>query len=154
MNCAKRMWSGYMQFGSMPGVGSSVNRKWRIVEVGRWKESGYGVNSEIINLDRRMDLRCAGTSFLSEEIVGWIHMVSLGCASGVLGYNTSTWYCIDSLPISGWLDMYCAQSVSGKSRSWNQFSYAIDCRLLNIVDLVNILNSFTIKMSVVLKIKK
>jgi hypothetical protein len=110
--------------------------------MGRWIEFACGVKSETINLDRRVKLRCTWTSFLSEEILGCILRVSLEYTSRVSGYDTSTWYCLDSLSIPGWLKKYGTGSVSWESRSWERFSCAIDCKLLNIDDSVNIPNSF------------
>jgi len=64
-----------------------------------------GFKSETINLDRRVDLRCGWTSFLSEEILSFILRVSLEYSRGVLGYDISTRYRLDSLSIQGWLDI-------------------------------------------------
>jgi len=148
MNCSRVMWSGYTRFrgmpgvGSYPGLGSNVNNEWQLVNIGRWIENASGVKSGTINLVRRVDLRCAWTSFLSEEILGCIHRVSLEYASRISAYDTSTWYCLDSLSIPGCLEIYCTGSVSGESRSWQWFSCAIDCKLFNIINSVNIPNSF------------
>ena len=119
-------------------VGAYDNNEWRLDKFGRWMEYACGVKSETINLDRRVDLRCAWTSFVSEEMLGWIHRVSLEYASRVSGYDASTRYRVNSLSIPGWLAMYCTGSVSGESRSWERFSCAIDWQLFNIDDSVNI----------------
>jgi len=139
--------SGYGQFRGVPEVGSYGNNEWRLVKSGSWIEYACGVKSETINLDRRVDLRCAWISFLSEEILGCILWVCRDYASRVSGYDTSTGYRLDSLSIPGWLEIYCTGSVSGKSRHWLRFSFAIDCKLFNIVDSENIPNSFAILVS-------
>jgi len=141
MNRSKVMRSGYTWFRGVPGVGSYVNNEWRLVRIGQWIEYACGVKSETINLDRRVDLKCAWTSFPREEILGWIVQVSLESASHVSGYDASTQYRLDTLSIPGWLEIYCDGTVSGESRSWQQFSCAIDSELFNIVDSSNIENS-------------
>jgi len=154
MNHSRVMRSGYAQFRGMPGVGSYVNNELLLVKTGRWIEYACGVKSETINLDRRVDLRCAWISFLSEEILGWIFRISLEYDSRVSGYDTSIRSGIDSLSISRWLEIYCAGSVSGKSWSWYQFSFAIDSKLFKSVDSENIPNSFAILVSGVPEIDK
>jgi len=89
-----------------------------------------------------VDLRCAWTSFLSEEILGCILPISLNYASCVSGYNTSTRYRLGSLSIHGLLEIYCTGSIAGGSRSRQRFSCSIDCKLFIIDDSVNIPNSF------------
>jgi len=124
------------------GVGAYDNDEWRLVKIGRWIEYACGVKSETINLDSIVALRCAGTSFLSEEMLGCILRVGLEYASRVSGYDPSTRYRLDSYSIPGWLEIFGAGSVSGESRSWQQFSCAIDWKSVNMVDSLNIPNSF------------
>ena len=138
MNRSRAMRSGYTRFRGVPGVGSYVNNEWLRVKIGRWIEYACGVKSETINLNRRVELRCARSSFLSAEILGWLYRVSLEYASRVSGYDASTRYRLDSLSIHGWLAIYCTGSVSGESRSWERFSCAIDWQWFNIDDSVNI----------------
>jgi len=147
MNHSRVMRSGYAQFRGVPGVGSYNNNGSRLVKIGRWIEYAWGVKSETINLDRRVDLRGAWISFLSEEILGGFLRGSLEYASRVSGYDTSTRSGIDSLSIPGWLEICSAGSVSGKSRSWYRFSFAIDCKLFNSDDSENIPNSVAILVS-------
>jgi len=128
MNYSRAMQSGYAQFRGVPGVGSYVNNESQLVKIGRWIEYAWGAKSETINLDRRVDLRCPWIWFLSEDIFGCFLRVSLQYASCVSGYDTSSRSGIDSLWIPGWLEIYCAGSVSETSRSWYWFSFAIDCR--------------------------
>jgi len=142
MNHSRAMRSGYTRFAGVAGVGLYVNNEWLLVKVGRWIEYVCGVKSGTINHDRRVDLMCTWTLFLSEEILSFILLVSLEYASCVSGYNTSTRYRFESLSIPGWFKIYCTGSVSGESRSWEWFSSAIDCKLFNIDDSVNISNSF------------
>jgi len=142
MNHSRAMWSGYTLFRGMSGVASYVNNEWLLVKIGRWIEYACGVQSETINRDRRVDFSCAWTSFLSEEILGWILQVSLQHASRVSQYDTSTRYRLDCLSIPAWFDKYCTGSVSGGSRSWERFSCATNCNLFNIDDSVNISNCF------------
>jgi len=142
MNHSRVMWSGYAKFRGVRGVGSYVNNESLLVKIGHWIEYACGVKSETINLNRS-----AWISFLSEEILDCILQVSWEYASRVSGYDTSTWYGIDSLSIPWWLEIYCAGSVSGKSRSWYRFSFGIDCKLFNSVDSENIQNSFAILVS-------
>jgi len=142
MTRSRAIWSGYSWFRGVPGVGSYVNNEWLLVKIGRWIEYACGVKSETINLDRWVNFRCTWASFLSEEILGCIHRVILEYASCISGYNLSTRYCSDRLSIPGWVEIYCTGSVSGESRSWQRYSCAIDCKLLNIDDSVNIPNPF------------
>ena len=118
MNRSRVMWSGYIRFRGVSGVGSFVSNKWWHVEIGRWIEYACSVKSETINLDRRVNKRCSCILFLSEDILGYMLLVILEYASRVLGYNTSTRHRLDSLSIPGSSEIYCAGSVSGKSRSW------------------------------------
>jgi hypothetical protein len=97
MNHARVMRSRYAQFRGMHGVGSYVNNEWRLAKIGYWIEYACGVKSETINLDRRVALRCAWVSFLSEEIFCCILQVSLECASPISWYNTPTGYGSNSL---------------------------------------------------------
>jgi hypothetical protein len=113
-----------------------------LVKIGQWIEFVCGIKSKTINLDRRVDLRSAWTSFLSEEILGCILPVSLEYASHVSGYDTSIRYSLHSLAIPGWLEIYCTGSVSGQLRSGEWFPGAINCKLFNISDSGNIPNSF------------
>jgi len=142
MNRSRAMRSGYTRFRDAPGVWSYVNNEWLLVKIGRWIEYACGVKSETINRERRVILRCAWTSFLSEEILGCMLWVSLQYASHVSGYDTSTRYCFYCLSIPRWFEIYCTGSVSGGSRSWERFSCANDCKLFNIDDSVSISNSF------------
>jgi len=87
------------------GVGAYDNNEWWRVKLGRWMEYACGVKSKTIKLDSIVSLRCAWTSFQSEEMLGCILRVSLEYASRVSGYDTSTWYRLDSLSIPGWLDI-------------------------------------------------
>jgi len=112
------IWSGYTRFRGVPGVGLDANTEWQFVEIGRWIKYAHSVKSETINLDRRVDLRRARMLFQSEETLGCILRVSLEYASCVFGYDTSTWYRWDTVSIRGWFEIYCAGSVSEKSRSW------------------------------------
>jgi len=89
---SKVMQSGYWRFRGVPGVGSYVNNDCQHVEISLWIEYACGVKSETITLVRRVDLRCAWTSFRREEILGCILPVRLGYASLDLGYDTSTRY--------------------------------------------------------------
>ena len=75
-----------------------------VVEISHWIEYAWGVKSETVTLDRRVDLRCDWTWFLSDEIHGCILRVSLEYASRVLGYDTLSGYRLDSLSIPGWLE--------------------------------------------------
>jgi len=154
MNHSRVMQSRYAQFRGVPGVGSYVNNESRLVKIGRWIEHARGVKSGTINLDRRVDLRCAWISFLSEEILGCNLRVSVEYASRVSGYDTPSWYGIDSLSIPRWLEIYCAGSVSGKWRSWYGFSFAIEYKSFNSVDSENIPNSFAILVSCAPEIDK
>jgi hypothetical protein len=101
-----------------------------------------GVKSITINLNKRWDLRCAWTTFLSDEILGCIVQISLEYLSRVSKHDTSTWYRLGCLSIDGCIEIYCIRSVSGQARSWQQFCCEIDYKLLNIDDSVDILNSF------------
>ena len=116
------------RFRGLPEVGLGVNNEYLHVEISHWIEYACSVKSETITLDRSADLRCAWISWLSKELLGSILWESLKYASRVLGYDTLTRYCLDSLSIPGWLKIYCDESVSGESRSWYQFSCAIDCK--------------------------
>ena len=115
---SKVMQSGYSRFRGMPGVGSYVSNERLHVEICRWIEYVCGVQSETITPDRWVDLRCAWTSFLSEEILGWLLPVGLEYAGCLLRFDTSTRYRLDSLCIPAWLEIYCDGSVSGKSKCW------------------------------------
>ena len=154
MNHSRAMRSGYTEFRGVPGVGSYVNNEWLLVKIGRWIEYECGVKSETINCDRWVSLRCAWTSFLSEEILGCMLRVSLEYTCRVSGYYTSTRYRLDCLSIPGWFKVYCTGSVSGGSRSWERFSCTIDCKLFNIDGSVNISNSFVTLVSGVPEIDK
>ena len=124
------------------GVGAYDNNEWRLVKIGHWTEYACSVKSETIKLNRIVPLRCAWTSFRSEEMLGWILRVSLKYVSSVSGYDTSTRYRLDSLSIPGWLEIFWAGSVSGELRSWKRFSCAIGWKSFNMVDSLNIPNSF------------
>jgi len=128
MNRSKVIRSGYTRFRGVPGVVSYVNTECLLVEISLSIEYVCSVKSEAIKLDRRVDLRCAWSVFPSKEIFGCILRVILQYASHVVGYDTSTRYRSDSRYIPGWLDLYCAGSVSGKSRCWQRFCSAINCK--------------------------
>jgi len=113
-----------------------------IVKISHWIDYACSVKSETITLDRRVDLWCVWTSFLSEKIHGCIPRISLEYASHVLGYEIFTRYCLDSLSLPRWLERYSTGSISRESRSWQKFSCAIDCKLFNLVDSENIPNPF------------
>jgi len=97
-----------------------------------------------LNMCAMSNLRCTWISLLSEEILNCNRQVSLEYGSRAWEYDTSTRYRLDCLSIPGWLEIYCAGSVEGKSKNWQRFSFAIDCKWFSIVDSVNILNSFAI----------
>jgi len=122
--------------GDVRRVGSYDNNEWRPVKNGRWIEYVCSVKSETINLNSRVDLRCAWTWFLSQEIISCILQVRLESASHVSGYDTSTRSRLDSLSIPGWWEIYCTGSVSGESGSWQWFCRAINCKFFNNVDSV------------------
>jgi len=147
MNGSRLMRSVYTWCGGVPGVGSYVNTEWRLVKIGRRIEYTCGVKSETIKLNRIVYLRCAWTSFLSNEILGCIFQVSLEYARCVEGYHISTGYRIDSHSISGRLQIYYTKSISRESKSWERFSHTMDFKLFNIVDSVNILNCFVTQVS-------
>jgi len=107
-----------------------------------WIAYDCGVKSETINLHRRVDLRCAWTSVLSEQILSCILEVSLKCTSHVSGYDTTSRYLFDSLSVAGLWEVHCAGSVSGEGRSWQWFDGAINCKWFIIVDSVNIPKCF------------
>jgi len=132
----------YTQFRGVPGVGSYLNNKWQLVNIGQWIEYVCGVKSETISLNRRVDLRCVQTKFLSKEILDSIHQARFEFESCISGYIPLTQYRQDSLCIHVSSKIYCTRSVWGVSRSWQWFSLAIDSKLFNIIDWVNILNSF------------
>jgi len=154
MNHSRAMWSWYTHFRGVPGVGSYVNNMGLRVKIGQWIEYVCSIKSENINLDRRVDLRCDLSSFLNEEILGWILRVSLEYASCASGYDMSTQYCLARLCIPGWLEIYCTEFVSGESRSWDRFSSAINWKLFNIDDWVNIPNFFVTPVSGAPEIEK
>jgi len=136
------------------GVGAYVNDEWRLVEIGREMEYACCVKSETTKLDRMLPWWCAWTSFLNEEMLCCILRVSQVYASRVFGYDTSTGCRSDSLSIPGWLEISCAASVSGESRSRQQFSCAIHGNSFNIIDSVNIANSFVTVVSGASEIEK
>jgi len=148
------MRSGYTRFRGMPGVGSYVNNEWQLDKIGQSIEYVCSVKSATINLDRQVDLRCASTSFLSEKIISCTLLVSLEYASHVAGYNPSTRYCLGSLSMRGSLEIYCTGSVSGESRSWQRLCCEIDCIWFNMVNSVNMPNSFVTLGSCVTEIDK
>jgi len=98
-------WSKINRSEACLGVGAYDNNEWRRVKFGRWMEYACGVKSETIKLDSIVSLRCAWTSFLSEEMLGCMLRVSLEYASRVSGYDTSIRYRLVSLSITGWLDI-------------------------------------------------
>jgi len=124
------------------GEGAYDNNEWWLVKIGRWMEYACRVKSETHKLDSVEPLRCTWTLFLSEEMLGCILRVSQDYVSRVWGYDTSTHYRLDSISIAGWLEIFGAGSVSGESRSWQRFSCAIDWQSVNMVDSLNIPNSF------------
>jgi len=102
------------------GVGVYDNNEWRLVKIGSWMEYACGVKSETIKLDSIVPLRCAWTSFLSEEMLGCTLRISLDYARRVSGYNTSPWSRLDTLSIPGWLYIWSwislAREVDSVSR--------------------------------------
>jgi len=98
------------------GVGVYNNHEWQLGRIGRWMEYACGVKSETIKLDSIVPLRSAWTSFLSEEMLGCTLQVSLEYTSRVSRYATSPRCCLDSLSISGWLDI----------RSWISLRREVD----------------------------
>jgi hypothetical protein len=96
MNHSKVMPSGYAQFRRVPAVGSCVNNGSRLVKIGRCIEYAWGVKSETINLDRRVDLRSARGTFMSEELLCYFLWGCFEHMSCVSRYDISTQFDIDS----------------------------------------------------------
>ena len=103
---SKAMQSGNSQFRGMPEVGSYVKYECLHIEMSCWIVYACSVKSETIKLDRIVLLRCAWTSFLSEEMLSCTIRVSLEYASRISGYDTLTRSRLDCLSIPGWLDIW------------------------------------------------
>jgi len=113
-----------------------------IVKISHWIEYACGVISEMITLDRRVDLGCAWTSFLSEEILACILRVRLEYVSCVLGYDTSNRYRLDSLSILAWLEIYCTLLDQSQESGEVDSDSPIDSQLFNIVVSENMPHAF------------
>jgi hypothetical protein len=144
---SKIIQSGYTRFSGVPGVGSYVDTSSLLVDISHWIEYACGVKSDTISLDRRVDLRWAWTSSLSEQRLSCILRISQVYMCGVSGYDTSTRYRLDSHSIPWEFDIYRAESVSGELRCRQRCCCAIGCECLNVVYEVNISNRFAILVS-------
>jgi len=113
VDCSRVIQSGYTQFSRVPKLGSYLNNDWQLLEIGLFNR--ICMWCWIWDNQTRQDSASEVCLNLKPEQLNTprhILWVILECTSCILQYDISTPYHLDCLSIPGWLQIYCAGSVS------------------------------------------